>query len=278
MSLVNGADSQCISPEDRGLLYGDGLFETFAVRDGTPLAWDRHLRRLAHGCGRLGLPQPDAETLRREAAAACNGLPRGILRLTLTRGIGSRGYRPDPEPVATRIFSTHAWPDYPPDLWRVGINLRFCDTPLSRHPGLAGIKHLNRLEQVLARAEWDDPEVHEGLQSDTRGRVVSGTMSNLFVKIAGRWSTPNLDQSGVTGIIRQSLLDGQAAHGIPIAEQTLERSAVPRVQAAFVTNSVIGIWPVRRLGAQELDPDDDCRRLARYLAAQGVVAPGEIAA
>ena len=176
--LINGQDSGTLSAQDRGLLYGDGLFETLAIRKGVPLRWERHLQRLMLGCERLGIPCPDVTALTLESLALCKGHDRALLKLIVTRGVGGRGYRAPAQPQATRILTCHPWPDYPADAARDGVRVRLCRTRLAQQPALAGIKHLNRLEQVLARAEWNDEEIAEGLLFDREDHVIEATMSN----------------------------------------------------------------------------------------------------
>lgn len=178
--LINGQDSTTLSAQDRGLLYGDGLFETIAIRNGAPLRWERHLQRLMLGCERLGIPCPDVTTLTLESLDLCKGHDRAVLKLIVTRGVGGRGYRAPAQLQPTRILARHPWPDYP-DHARDGVRVRLCDMRLAQQPALAGIKHLNRLEQVLARAEWNDEDIAEGLLFDREDHVIEATMSNLFL-------------------------------------------------------------------------------------------------
>jgi 4-amino-4-deoxychorismate lyase len=127
------------------------------------------------------------------------------------------------------------------------VSVRYCATPISANPVLAGIKHLNRLEQVLARAEWQDPEIAEGLMTDADGRVVEGTMSNLFVVSAEGLSTPPVDRSGVAGVMRGLVLDLAVQLGLPVRVCEIRRSDLQRADVLFLTNSLIGLWPVRQL-------------------------------
>jgi 4-amino-4-deoxychorismate lyase len=248
MRLVNGSPDGAIDPLDRGLHYGDGLFETFAVRDGGPMLWDRHLARLSAGCARLGLASPPPGLLAEEAARLCAGCGRGVLKLVVTRGPGRRGYRPGRAGrETTRLLMVSPADAYPPDCYRDGVAVRVCATPLGLNPALGGLKHLNRLEQVLARDEWDDPEIAEGLMLDARGDVVEGTMSNLFAVSEGRLCTPPLAEAGVAGVMRGFLMERAAALGAPAAEVRFSPDWLSRAQEVFLCNSLIGVWPVRRI-------------------------------
>jgi 4-amino-4-deoxychorismate lyase len=245
--LIDGHPGERLPVTDRGLSYGDGLFETLALADAGPCLWRLHLERLDAGCRRLGIAAPEPVLLRREAARAIAGHRDGVLKIILTRGSGGRGYRPDPAARPRRILLWFPGPEYP-DSWTVeGVHVRFCATQLGRNPRLAGIKHLNRLEQVLARAEWANPAIAEGLMLDSEGLVIEGTMSNLFVERDGRLLTPRLDRTGVAGVVRALVLEQARAQGIVCEERDLEPQELLAADALFLTNSLIGIWPVRRL-------------------------------
>lgn len=252
--LIDGRPGDALPVSDRLLHYGDGLFETIAVFHGRPCLWQRHLDRLASGCRRLDIPMPDAALLAEEAARLCRGVERGVLKLVISRGSGGRGYRPPVVAQPRRILALHPWPDYPAAAWEEGVQLRWCDTPLGLNPALAGLKHCNRLEQVLARAEWDDPAIAEGLMCDVRGQVIEGTMSNLFVLSDGRLLTPSLDHCGVAGVARALVLEVASATGMPCEQRVLTRDAVQQADALLLSNALIGLWPVRRLATRNLDP------------------------
>lgn len=244
--LVNGVRSTCIAPSDRGLQYGDGLFETMRVHDGTIPLWTRHWRRLADGCRRLGLEGVEEAVLREETHRLAAVVARGIVKLVITRGSGGRGYRPPLEARPTRIVAAHASPHHPASHWRQGVALRLCRIRLGRNPALAGMKHLNRLEQVLARHEWDDPAIAEALMQDDRGRVVCGTMTNLFTVTGGRLVTPPVDECGVAGVMRALLLEwtGAQVHALNLED-------LAAAEELLLCNAVIGIWPVRAVERQE---------------------------
>ena len=163
--LVNGKVEGCVNVADRGLSYGDGLFETIAIRGGVPLLWDAHLQRMKHGAARLKIPFDNVLTaafLQDFQSLLKHSTSDAVLKLTLTRGVGARGYWADPNAGVTRIAAISAMPDMSA-LQALGISVRLCSTQLARQPLLAGIKHLNRLEQVLARSEWDDSHITEGI-------------------------------------------------------------------------------------------------------------------
>ena len=247
MILVNGQAQEHIAVADRGLHYGDGLFETIAVNGGQPRLWERHWRRLSTACRRLGIPEPDPAMLGDEVRRICAGVEQGVLKIILTRGEGGRGYRPPQTGRATRIMATYPWPAYPEAYWQQGVAVRVCATRLGRNPALAGMKHLNRLEQVLARNEWQDPHIAEGLMLDDNDHVIAGTMSNLFIVTAHGLVTPVLAACGVTGVMRSVILDLAAELDIAWEVAPLRLEDLDRADEVFLTNALIGIWPVRRI-------------------------------
>jgi 4-amino-4-deoxychorismate lyase len=267
MILINGSPSDQLPVSDRGLQYGDGLFETIAVRGGVPEYWTAHWARLRAGCERLGIPAPDRMSLRDEAQRLCSGLERAVLKIIVTRGSGGRGYRPPAQPAPTRILSVHPWPEYPHSFSKEGVRLRLCETQLGRNSRLAGIKHLNRLEQVLGRAEWDDPMVPEGIMRDEAGHVVEGTMSNLFMVRQGGLLTPDLTSCGVSGIARAMILSLAERGGIACEVRQLGEQDLWAADEVFVCNSVIGVWPVHAIEERQYGAGPVTRRLAAALAA-----------
>lgn len=245
--LINGAALDVLSAADRGLHYGDGLFETLAVVQGRPRSWPRHMRRLVEGCRRLALPPPEIELLATEAASLCRGQARAVLKILVTRGPGGRGYRANAGAQATRILQLAAWPDYPASLSNDGVAITWCHTRLGRNPALAGIKHLNRLEQVLGRNELDLARYAEGLMRDSEGNVIEGTMTNLFLVADDGLVTSDLDQCGVCGIMRERVLEAAAGIGLAAAVRPVSAADVHDAAELFLTNSLIGIWPVKEL-------------------------------
>ena len=245
-TLINGQPSDAIPITDRGLLYGDGLFETVALRQGSPVLWSGHMQRLAEGCRRLELPSPNPDQLLTEVLQVSSSAERSVAKIIITRGGGTRGYRPMPMDSATRIVMGLPWPVLPVDAKSTGVTARWCKTRLARQPRLAGLKHLNRLEQVLARAEWQD-DYTEGLMRDADGLVIEGTMSNLFLVDRGTLITPDLSQCGVAGVMRAAILEFAQQCGIPHTVRPVTPPMVEEADSLFLTNSLIGIWPIFRL-------------------------------
>ena len=262
--LVDGKPGR-VDPRDRGLAYGDGLFETMAARAGQVRWLDHHLDRLAEGCRRLAIPLPERNALRREVDAVCPATGRAIIKLIVTRGVGARGYGPPDEPRAMRIVGRERWPAHPASYYTQGIELRTLTLRLGENPALAGIKHLCRLEQVLARIELNDLSAQEGLLLDTSGFVVGGTASNLFAVSGTTLCTPALERCGVSGVMRRAVLESCSQIGLHAEEADLAPAALGDADELFVTNAVIGIWPVREFDGQTCRKGEVTHRLQRLL-------------
>ena len=248
---------ESIGPDDRGFRYGDGLFETMRGHRGTIPWWPAHWRRLSAGAERLQLRLPGHEQVLGEVAELLDG-GEAVVRLQLTRGGGGRGYAPAEDPEPTWVLSRHA---LPPPTPAGGLRLRWCTTRLAAQPLLAGIKHCNRLEQVLARLELRATGDDEGVMLGPDDEVVSATSANVLVLRGGQWSTPPVHRCGVAGICRGWLLEQGLA-----AEQRLSREAVELADAVVLTNAVRGILPVSRLGTRSWPPHPRVAALRAALA------------
>lgn len=264
--LINGEPTQQLDAGDRGLQYGDGLFETIAVRQGKPRLWDLHMARLHCGCEALGLPLIDPALLAREAQSLCSGSSEAVLKIILTRGAGGRGYRMPALVQPTRILSLHDFPAYPDGYSENGIIVRLCRLRLARQPALAGIKHLNRLEQVLARQEWQQPDIVEGILRDTRDHVIEGVMSNLFSVYSGELFTPDLTHCGVAGVMREHVMALAEAAGLVVNVRQLTEQDLFDADEVFMTNSLIGIWPVSQIEDSKLKVGPITRQLQQALS------------
>jgi 4-amino-4-deoxychorismate lyase len=265
MMLINGQPRDIVSALDRGLSYGDGLFETIRFEDGTAPLWNRHMQRLAIGCERLHLPMPDAALLWQEAQDVGAAQSRFVLRITLTRGVGERGYAPPAVVAPTRIVAAFPLPALPASFYADGIRLHRCQTTLADQPLLAGIKHLNRLEQVLARDEWKDSAMGEGLVCDRHGNVISATAANLFAVVDGVPVTPSMDRCGVAGVARAAMLDAFPhcqVRDLPL-DEALSASEL------FLSSSVRGILPVQTVGDTVYAPGPVVRAMQQHWRSLG---------
>ncbi|MEO7743057.1 MAG: aminodeoxychorismate lyase [Usitatibacter sp.] len=257
--LVDGVASDRVAATDRGLAFGDGVFRTVAVRSSRPLNWTWHYRRLAADCALLRLELPQERVLLDEIAAVAPA--DAVAKVIVTRGTSARGYSIPEKARCVRIVAAFPQPARGND-GEGGVRVRRCDLVLSQQPRLAGAKTLNRLENVLARSEWDDAAIAEGLIADARGRVIEGTMTNIFAVRAGRVATPDLSRCGVVGAQRERVREMLAA----VEVVDLDWRAIESADELFLTNSLIGAWPVTALGERTWPVGPVARRVQSMLA------------
>ena len=243
LTLINGSDANTVSAFDRGLLYGQSVFETVAVSNGKPCLLEPHLARLDKGAKVLGI-EVDKALISSEVSQLALGMVCGVIRITLTMGEGGRGYHNPVKPSSTRIVSQYDYPDYPAKYRSDGIKLGVVDFRLSHQPVLAGIKHGNRLEQIIIRSQWQDGW-QEALVLDVDGNVIEGTQSNVFIVKDGSLITPKLDKAGIDGVMRQSIIELAKASDISVVVRSVSLDEIKQADEVFMSNSVIGIWPVR---------------------------------
>lgn len=266
MILINGIENTCIDVRDRGFQYGDGLFETIAYKNNKLQLWDEHMQRLRDGCERLSLSFVDeARWLEDIGKMQLQG--DAIIKLSISRGVSARGYvyneADNQVDNVTRVTAAYAWPNYTGNHTgdhvgnhigehtvedrRQGITAIFCKTPISINPLLAGIKHLNRLDNVLARNEWHSSDIAEGFMLDNHQHVIEGTMSNVFGVRDAQLYTPLLTNCGVQGVMRQEIIVRARAMGTVVNISEISKQDFLQMDGIFVTNSVIGLWPVRKI-------------------------------
>jgi 4-amino-4-deoxychorismate lyase len=247
---VNGVISAQLSPLDRGFAYGDGLFETCCIFAGAIPLWEWHEERLQQGCERLIIPLDKARLADYLVQLLdVSGVREGVLKITLSRGVGGRGYRlPD---QISPTYCVAVYEHTQNNLNQQGIAVRICRQRLAASPSLAGIKHLNRLEQILARAEWQDDSYAEGLMLDEAGVLIEATASNLFIVRNGQLLTPDLACCGVAGVMRRVIIE-QLAPSLTLTTQItrLTPDDLNSADEIFLCNSVYGIWPVLRIAGE----------------------------
>lgn len=265
MILVNGAATGELAATDRGLAYGDGVFRTFPVTRGRAHHWRFQFRKLAEDCAALALPCPAEPVVAAEIARVSTTEEECVVKVIVTRGGSERGYAPPSDPETTRIVLSAPRPRVPEAFVRNGVGIRVCHTRLAIQPRLAGVKHLNRLENVLARSEWDDAEVAEGLMLDTEGNVIGGTMTNLFAVEKNGLVTPELSGCGVAGVTRERILAAAERHGMSRRIETLTLDRVLKAQELMLVNSVIGVWAVRDVEGRTMRPGPVAARVRAWL-------------
>lgn len=270
----DGARVDSIAADDRAAQYGDGLFETIAIRDGEARFLDAHIARLETGSARLQLDCPSAEALRRALNEAIrqsgSGCRYATAKLVVSAGSGRRGYRraAGSRPIVrVGIFTAE---QFPARYYQDGVDVRLCASRLAIQPQLAGLKTLNRLEQVLARAEWHDPAIFEGLMRDTDGALICGTMSNVFIATNSALVSPGITRSGVSGIMRGQLFRWFHGAGIECDLRDVTIDELFSADEVFLTNSQFGVMPVRSCGSRLWSIGVRTRQAQALAAANGV--------
>jgi 4-amino-4-deoxychorismate lyase len=265
--LVNGQPATEVSVVDRALHYGEGVFETIACLNGRPRFLPLHLERLEFGCERLGIQPPPGDEVAAEVRGLVSGVERAIVKLLVTGGDAvARGYARSGSERATRITIRYPWPHDDPAQLHDGVMVRTVTVRLGENPRLAGLKHCNRLEQVLARTELArDPQLEEGMLFSSSGNLVSGTMTNVFLVRESCLLTPRIDLCGVAGVMRRVVLREARQAGIPTRECELRAENLQAADEVFLTNARIGIWPVRSLDDRLLTPGPVTRHLQSVL-------------
>lgn len=247
--LINGSFDQSISPFDRGFAYGDGIFRTLAVKAGQPIHWALHYQKLVEDCAAIGIVCPRAELLIDDIKLlfAPHAEEVMVAKIIITRGEGERGYAIPSISTPTRILIKSLLPSYADALYVEGVTLHLCETRLSVQPKLAGIKHLNRLENVIARSEWQDEMLFDGLLLDAQDHVIECTMSNIFTRFGDELLTPDLSQNGVAGITRQRILHLAKSLNLITKVQALPFTHLLKADEVLICNSLYGAFQVTRI-------------------------------
>jgi 4-amino-4-deoxychorismate lyase len=259
---IDGVEGDAVPADDRGLQYGDGIFETILIRNGVPRFLELHRERMWRGLTQLGIPFLKASELDAEIARiAAKAPPLAILKIIITRGTARRGYAPPAEVVARRIVSL--WPTTAPsdDVIARGAILNVARLRLPQPSPFAGLKHLNRLENVMAATDAPVGGGFEALLLDTRECVVSATAANVFLVKGGALLTPPVHRVGVNGVMRQVVLREAPRLGIHARELELGLDDVASADAMFITNARIGVVPVQRVREHVFGMSEIVKRL-----------------
>lgn len=246
--LVNGSFDQAISPIDRGFAYGDGIFRTMLMRNSLPDHWPFHYQKLVADCAAIGIVCPSAELLISDLQQLFAIDEIAVAKIVITRGEGARGYAPPAVTTPMRVVIKSPMPQYSVNHIVNGVNLHVCDIRLAHQPKLAGIKHLNRLENVMARMEWHDEHIFDGLLLDQLGNVIECTMSNVFARFGDTLITPDLSLCGVAGITRQHILGLADVLGLSMVVSHLTLEALLKADEVVICNSLYGAFQVSQIG------------------------------
>ncbi len=264
MDITNSSENAPLK-YDRGLHYGDGLFETIAVKSGNAALLDKHFNRLKQGCLRLQLIDIDFNKIKKEIEKRAENIFSGIIKLIITRGVGGRGYSIPDNMNANYIILDYPWPIFSPNNWNKGVSIKKCELILSQQPLLAGIKHLNRLENIVARMELIDTEFKEGILCDSENNVIEATSSNVFIVVNNIIKTPILDRCGVAGVMREHIITLAHENKFQVDVQKIPYKSLCDADEIFVTNSIIGIWPVTKLNKRMYSNPSLTRKLMTLL-------------
>jgi len=242
--LINGKPSAGLSVNDRGLAYGDGVFRTFLVKSGVPQHWDLQYQKLSQDCQALGISCPNNDVLLSDIKNLFTDGTDTVAKIIVTRGESSRGYAFPDGIQASRVVIKSAAPIYPLSNQMQGVKLHLCELKLALQPKLAGVKHLNRLENVLARMEWKDANIADGLLLDSNDNVIECTMSNIFARYGSELITPSLEECGVAGIARARIIENTKRFNLDIKIEALKLNKLMQADEIIICNSLFGAWQV----------------------------------
>ncbi len=245
--LINGSFDFVISPFDRGFAYGDGVFRTLVMCEGLPEQWPQHYQKLVADCAAINIVCPSAELLMSDLQQLFTPDEVAIAKIIITRGEGNRGYTPPPITAPMRVVTKSAMPEYPENRFSEGVNLHVCETRLALQPKLAGIKHLNRLENVLARMEWNDQNIADGILLDTNDNVIECTAANIFARFSNTLITPSLVQCGVAGITRQHIIELAYTLSLKTKVETFNLEKLYSADEVIICNSIYDAWQVKSI-------------------------------
>jgi 4-amino-4-deoxychorismate lyase len=252
---------QCISINDRALQYGDGVFETLRIVNGNIPMWEYHQQRLKNAQYILGLPLDDFLSQWDDfVTQSLSHIFSGCAKLIVSRGEGPRGYKMPPQVTLNWWLSIT---DLPAVNSKSDFRLTLCRHTLSRQPTLAGLKHLNRLDQVMARSEWNEQDnFDEGIMFNLDGDVTEGTMSNIFWLKEGRLFTPDLSQEGIDGCVRRWIIEQGRNNSPVIIEKGAKLDQLLTADAVFITNSLLGIQKVTEIDGHAINQSRKIEGLA----------------
>ena len=249
--LINGSFDHTISPLDRGFAYGDGVFRTLVMREGMPESWPQHYQKLVADCAAINIVCPSAELLMSDLQQLFLLDEVAVAKIIVTRGEGNRGYTPPAITAPMRVVTKSPMPQYAEERFTEGVNLIVCETRLALQARLAGIKHLNRLENVLARMEWNNQTVADGLLLDMNGQVIECTAANIFARFGDVLITPSLMQCGVAGVTRQRIIELAHTLGLKIKIEAMSLEKLFSADEVIICNSLYGAWQVRQIQPQQ---------------------------
>ncbi len=230
---------------DRNFQFGDGVFTTIKVQEGTLQLWALHWQRLVHSCQRLGINLPSEDEVFSKAQGAISAQEQ-VMKIVVSRGHGGRGYSTKGIVGADVYMTTSPMPVFP---WLTqGISLGVAQMKLGIQPLLAGIKHCSRLETVLLKTEVEQSDFDDLVVTDTDGCIIECAAANLFFLLDDKWHTPSLHRAGVNGVMRQHILSQ-----VDVIEGDFSINSLAKASAILTCNALTGVVPVRSFQGKKLD-------------------------
>ena len=263
--LINGSYNLTISPLDRGFAYGDGVFRTLIMRNGQPENWPLHYQKLVADCAAINIVCPSAEILMSDLCQLFLATETAVAKIIITRGEGERGYAPPAITAPMRVVLKTAMPIYPEKNSVLGVNLHVCKTQIAAQPLLAGVKHLNRLENVLARMEWTDTSIADGIMLDYQNNVIECTAANIFARFNDTLITPNITQCGIAGITRQRIIDHAHLWKLKIKIKEINLEQLINADEVIVSSSLYKAWQVKNILHKNWPPSNLANKIRNTL-------------
>ncbi|WP_282130609.1 aminodeoxychorismate lyase [Pseudoalteromonas aliena] len=260
-TIITASDSTTISTSDRGLNYGDGFFTTAKVVDGQVQYWPHHKARLIECAERLGFPELDFYSLENKITQHTTDLQLSVLKILITRGEGGRGYGLPSECNITILLSVLDYPSNYSALAKKGVRLEISPIKLASQPYLAGLKTLNRLEQVLIKKAMQTQNCDDVLVLDHNNNVIEASAANIFAIKNHKVFSPLVDECGIKGVYLQSLCDK-----LPVEFKRVQVEDLTQADAVFVCNSLMGAVPVKSIEQQVFNTANSHALLTKLLA------------
>ncbi|GDX06743.1 aminodeoxychorismate lyase [Buttiauxella sp. A111] len=262
MYLINGELTDNLPANDRAVQFGDGCFTTARVSAGNVRFLEQHIGRLQQGCEKLLIPFVDWSLLETEMQQLAAAEQQAVLKVMITRGSGGRGYSAANCLQPTRLLTLSAYPDFYTQWREQGISLALSPIQLGINPHLAGIKHLNRLEQVLIRTHLEQTPAQEALVLDSDGWLTECCAANLFWRKGSQVFTPYVDKSGVNGTMRQHIIACLADSSWQVTEVRERLDSLGAADEVLICNALMPIIPVNQAESWRFNS----RELYQFLA------------
>jgi 4-amino-4-deoxychorismate lyase len=244
---------QKISPFDRAFQYGDGIFRTFVVKSNKPLHWKHHYKKIVEDCLAIKIDPPKEKDLLSDIRSLFKSKKKSVAKFIISRGMSERGYKFDEDIKHNRFLLKANMPSYPKEYFMHGVNLYVCKQKIQPSI-LSGIKHLNRLENIMARQEWKGDLYADGILLNQDGYVIECISSNLFMRKNKTIYTHPLKDIGVKGVTRELILEALPRLGFKVKEIAFDLDSLLIADEVFISNSLFGVWQVKKIKNRSWQP------------------------